>query len=639
MGKYESLAQQIVKNIGGKENVNSVVHCITRLRFSLKDEAQADTVALENMDGVVAVMKAGGQYQVVIGNHVSQVFDEVVASTGQNPSEGGEVEKMSVFNRVIDIISGSFQPFLGALAAGGMIKGLLALLVAFNVLTATDGTYLLLNAVGDAIFTFLPIIVGITAARKFKLNEFVGLVLGAILMYPAIQLSAFGETQPIGTLFSGTIIESQYFTTFLGLPVIAQNYSGTVVPIIFTVWLASIIQKQAKKMIPELLQTFFVPFFTLLVAAPLALLVVGPTLNIATDLLSTGFQNLLGFNPIIFMALIGLLWQVLVIFGLHWALVSVAIVQVGADGFTQMLAGTFGASFAQVAVVLALWLKFRKQDKGLRTLGIPAMISGLAGVTEPAIYGLTLKRKRAFLYSMIGGAAGGAILGMANSGFYTMGGLGVFGLPAFVSPTGNMVLLYNALLGLAVSMLVSFGLTYLFYKEPAEVTSDDKVKAPKPTPFSTTFATNTIGSESFHSPLTGEVRALHEASDEVFSSGAMGQGVIVLPKEGKVVAPFDGEVITIFPTGHAIGLRSDRGAELLVHIGMNTVELQGQHYEKFVKTGDRFSKGDLLIKFDKEAIEAAGYVTETPVILTNTPDYSEIKVYTDNNEKIIETAS
>lgn len=639
MGKYQALANDIVQNVGGRANINSVGHCITRLRFKLKDESKANKAILEKMDGVVTVMQAGGQYQVVIGNHVPQVYEEVTKITGNVTSQDEETQKMSPFNRLIDIISGSFQPFLGVLAAGGMIKGLNALLIALGALSATDGTSVLLNAVGDAIFTFLPIVVGLTAARKFKLNEFIGLVLGMILMYPSIQLAAFDGSNPIGSLFSGTVIESNYFSTFLGLPVIAQNYSGTVVPIIFTVWFASIIQKRAKKIIPEMLQTFFVPFFTLLIAAPFALLLIGPTLNVATDLLSTGFQNLLAFNPILFMALLGFLWQVLVIFGLHWAVVSVALVQVGAEGFSHMLAGTFGASFAQVAVVFALWLKFRKQDKGLQTLGIPAIISGIAGVTEPAIYGLTLKRKSAFLYSMIGGAAGGAILGMANSGFYTLGGLGIFGLPNFISPQGNMSLMWNAIIAMSVSMFVAFAMTWLFYRETALVTDDDKTKAPKPWTLGKSKLQKALAGESFHAPLNGEIRALHEASDEVFSSGAMGQGVIILPKKGEVVAPFNGEVVTIFPTGHAIGIRSDNGAELLIHIGMNTVELEGQHYETFVQSGDRIKKGDLLIKFDKEAIEAAGYVTETPVILTNSQDYTEVKTYLSHDEKIIETAS
>lgn len=639
MGKYETLARNIVKNVGGRANVNSVGHCITRLRFKLKDVAKADTPYLEDLDGVVTVMQPGGQYQVVIGNHVAQVYEEVIKLTGTDASDEEEVEKMSPFNRLIDIISGSFQPFLGVLAAGGMIKGLNAMLIAFNLVAATDGTSVLLNAVGDAIFTFLPLVVGLTAARKFKLNEFIGLVLGMIMMYPSIQLSAFEGSTPIGSLFSGTIIESNYFSTFLGLPIIAQNYSGTVVPILFTVWFASIIQRRAKKIIPEMLQTFFVPFFTLLIAAPLALLLIGPTLNVATDLLSTGFQNLLAFNPIIFMALLGLLWQVLVIFGLHWAVVSVALVQVGAEGFTQMLAGTFGASFAQVAVVFALWLKFRKNDKGLKTLGIPAMISGLAGVTEPAIYGLTLKRKSAFLYSMIGGAAGGAILGMANSGFYTLGGFGIFGLPNFISPDGNLAFVWSAIMAIAVSMLVAFALTWLFYSETAEGNEKVKTKNPKSWHFNHSPLQAALTSESFYTPVPGEIKALHEGSDELFSSGAMGQGVIVLPQKGEVFAPFDGEVVTIFPTGHAIGIRSNNGAELLIHIGMNTVELGGKHYETFVQSGDQIHKGDLLIKFDREAIEAAGYVTETPVILTNSQDYSEVKTYLSHDDKIIETAS
>lgn len=639
MGKYQELADMIIENVGGKDNVNSVVHCITRLRFRLKDDEKANTEVLKNMDGVVTVMQAGGQYQVVIGNQVPAVYEEVVGLLGINPAaEDAPEEKMSAFNRLIDIISGSFQPFLGAMAAGGMIKGLNALLVAFGVLAATDGTYLLLNAVGDAIFTFLPIVVGMSAARKFKLNEFVGLVLGAALMYPSIQLGALSANgaKPLGTLFKGTIIQSDYFSTFLHIPFIAQNYSGTVVPIIFTVWFASLIQKRAKKMIPELLQTFFVPFFVLLIATPIALLAIGPVLNIAINLLSVGFQNLLSFNPIIFMALVGFFWQVMVIFGLHWALVSIAIVQVGTDQFTQMLPGIFGASFAQIAVVFALWLKFRNQDKGLKTLAIPAIISGIAGVTEPAIYGISLKRKKAFLYSMIGAAAGGAIVGLVNAKMYTMGGLGIFMLPSFVSPTGDMKFFYVAILSMLVSAIIAFLLTYFFYKETAEVRDEELGKTTVQVTVDNNTSLALFKSESISAPVKGQVRDLADASDPVFASGAMGKGVVIDPSEGAVYAPVDAEVVTIFPTGHAVGLRTAAGAEILIHVGMDTVQLNGEHFEKFVADGAHVKAGDLLIKFDKAAIEEAGYLTETPILVTNTASYTDVLTYKDG-QTIIET--
>ncbi|GBG97067.1 beta-glucoside-specific PTS transporter subunit IIABC [Lactococcus termiticola] len=637
MGNYQALAEDIIENVGGKDNVNSVVHCITRLRFKLKDESKANTEVLENMEGVVTVMKAGGQYQVVIGNHVPAVFEDVTQLLGfeqATDADDGNEEKGSIFNRLIDVLSGVFQPFLGVLAASGMIKGLNAMFLAFGWITASSGTYLMLNAIGDAIFTFIPIVVGMAAARKFKIDAFLGLVLGAALVYPAIQtqtLQAAGD--PIGVLFKGTFLESPYYTTFLNIPFITQNYSGTVVPVLVTVWLASVLHKRLKRVIPEMLQSFFVPFFTLLITMPIALMVIGPILNIATNLLSSGFQALLGFNPIIFMALAAFVWQVMVIFGLHWALVSIAIVQTAQLGYNQILSSIFAVCFAQVAVVFALWLKFKKEDKTLHTLGIPAMISGLAGVTEPAIYGITLKRKKAFLFSMIGGGASGAVLGLINARNYTLGGLGVFGLPSFVGPDGNLNEMYMALVSIVVAVLVAFLLTWFFYGAKDEV----KLHAGEPEkPEQEAKALPSLKSEAIELPLMGQVKSLETASDQVFASGAMGKGILVEPTDGEIIAPFDGEVVTVFPTGHAIGLRSDSGVELLIHIGMDTVQLEGKHFEKLVNDGDRVTKGQVLIRFDKEAIKADGYLVETPVLVTNTDSYNDVLTHTDG-KFVIET--
>ena len=333
MGKYHDLAQKIVDNVGGKENINSLTHCITRLRFKLKDESLANDDVLKQMDGVVTVMKSGGQYQVVIGNHVPLVYADVLTIAGiseEGVASSDSEEKMTFFNRMIDIISGCFQPFLGVMAAAGMIKGLNALLIFLSTVisgfnySAEGGTYLTLNAIGDSVFYFLPIIVGYTSAKKFKLHPMTGIVIGSALCYPTIQLSAISNLEPIGQ-FLGI----NYFHTFMGIPILTNNYVSTVIPVIAVVALGAYIQKLAKKIVPEMIANFFVPFIVLLVALPVGFLVIGPIVSMLTSLLSAAFMSLNEFSPLLFGAVAGFAWQALVIFGLHWSLIPVAMVMLG----------------------------------------------------------------------------------------------------------------------------------------------------------------------------------------------------------------------------------------------------------------------------------------------------------------------
>lgn len=613
MGKYRDLAEKIVANVGGKENINSLTHCITRLRFKLKDEGKANDDVLKNMDGVVTVMKSGGQYQVVIGNHVPAVYEDVIDVAGISADSGGEASGGSIFNRIIDILSGCFQPFLGALSAAGMVKGLNALLVFIASQTGwfeyaqTGGTYLMLNAIGDAIFYFMPVIVGYTAARKFGLNTMVGIVIGAALCYPSIQASTLATAYPDGAAQS--LFGLPAYETFLGIPWVAGNYTSSVMPVIFIVAFAAQIQKLAKRVIPELVQTFFVPFFVLLLALPVGFLVIGPIISGATDLLSLGFNNLMAFSPALYGLVLGALWQVLVIFGLHWAVVPMAIMQMTENGFSQVLAGSFAASFAQTAVIVAMFFKLK--DKKLKTLAVPAIISGICGVTEPAIYGLSLPKKKPFIISCIGAAIGGMIMMMNGATSYQMGGLGVFGIVSYIAPDGNAQYAWTAIIAILVAAAISFTLTYFFWK-------DDYVEVEM------TDTAGQVRKEIVTSPVAGAMMPLSTSKDEAFAQGVLGKGVVIHPEKGEVIAPFDGTVMTLFPTKHAIGLISDNGLELLIHIGLDTVQLNGEHFTAHVKQGDRVKRGQKLVSFDIAAIEAAGYSVETPVIITNAGDYLDI---------------
>jgi len=608
--KYEKLAKDIIKNVGGKENVNSLTHCITRLRFKLKDESKANTEVLKNMDGIVTVIKSGGQYQVVIGNHVGDVFDDVVEIGGfKSASEDqGSNENTGALNKFIDIISGVFTPILGVLCASGMIKGFNALFVALHVLSDKSGTYIMLNAIGDALFYFFPIFLGYTSAKKFKLNEFVGMAIGGALVYPTI--TALTSAKPLYNVFSGTVIQSPVCLTFLGIPVILMSYSSSVIPIILSTYVGAKIEKGFKKIIPDVVKTFLVPFCTLLVTIPLAFIVIGPIATWAGKLVGAATIAIYNLSPIIAGLFIGAFWQVFVIFGLHWGLVPILLNNISVMHYDPVIATFFAASFAQTGVVTAILVKTK--NKKLKSLAIPAVISGFFGVTEPAIYGITLPRKKPFIISCIGASIGGGILGAMGSKMYIFGGLGIFGIPCFIGKNGMDQGFYGSI----ISIIVAFALGFLIMlftgfkdEEVKEETKNDNLL---------------VKQEVVVSPLKGEVKALSEVKDEAFSTGVLGKGVAIEPAEGKIVSPVDGTLTTLFPTLHALGITSDSGAEILIHVGMDTVKLEGKHFTAKAKQGDRVVKGQVLVEFDVKAIKAEGYSLTTPVVITNADKYLDI---------------
>ena len=621
MSKYENLAKEILENVGGKENINSLTHCVTRLRFRLKDESKANDEALKNNPGVVTVMKSAGQYQVVIGNHVPLVYADVceLAGISNGTQQVEEEAPQGLFNKLIDIISGCFQPILGPLCAAGIIKGLNALLVfILGSSFSNSGTYMILNAIGDSIFNFLPIILGYTAAKKFNVNVIVGMIIGATLCYPTIQtdtLSAAGKA--IGTLpFIGA-----YYTKFIGIPFVSGNYTSTVVPVICIVALAAQIQKIAKKFVPEMLQNFFVPFFVLIISLPIGLLVIGPVVSLLTTVLSNMFAGLYAFSPIVTAFVIGALWQCLVIFGLHWALVPMAMVNIGNLGYDTILPGMLGTTFAATGVLAAMYLKLKDENK--KALAIPGVISAFCGVTEPAIYGFLLPEKTPFVFSCIGGAVGGAIMGTVAVKQYVIGGLGIFSVVNYISPKGNATGMIVSLIAGAVSLVVGFVLTMIFYK-----TNDQQVENKEVTK---------LEEETILAPIKGEVKPIEESSDAAFASGALGKGVVILPEEGKVYAPVTGTVTVLFPSLHAIGITSDAGVELLIHIGINTAQLNGEGFTAHIKQGDQIKQGQLLVEFDMNKIKEAGYSLETPVLVTNYADLKEVKNTSASSVQLQET--
>lgn len=550
---------------------------------------------------------------------------------------------MSLMDKAIDLISGIFTPILGPMAAAGMIKGLTAMCASFGWLAKTSGTYEVLYAIGDGFFYFLPLILAITSAKKFKVDRFTAITIGAAMCYPAM-VAMNSSKKVLFDLFNGTFLHSQVHATFLGIPIISMNYTSTVIPIILAVWFASVVEKWCKKWIPTVVKTFLVPFVTLLIVVPLTFLIIGPLATWIGNALAAITSAVYNFSPVLAGILLGGFWQVFVIFGVHWGFVAVMMSNIAALGYDPILGLSLGASFAQIGVVLAILLQTK--DQKLKGIALPAFLSGIFGVTEPAIYGVTLPRKKPFVLSCIAAGIGGGLIGFFGTKMYMMGGMGVFVIPAAIGPkTGVDMSVYGLMIAMAVSFVLGFILQMVLGKKSVDQAYDEKQAKTvqevanqadtiaKAAPSLASTSDLNVSTELV-SPLAGELLPLSEVKDEVFSSGAMGEGVAVEPSEGVLHAPADGKVVMTFPTGHAIGMKTSDGAEILMHIGMDTVNLQGHVFETLVAKGDEVKAGDELVKFDIDAIHAKGYVVTTPIVVTNSKDYEKITVVSQGKVKV-----
>ncbi len=611
MARYNELVSFIIENVGGKNNVISVSHCMTRLRFKLNDYSLVhEEIILENSK-ITTAQKSGGEYQVVIGTNVGDVYAELVSSLGIRKENAQDIEKeKSILNRMIQIITKSITPVLGVLMASGLIQGLLALLVACNIVSSTDGTYIIFNVIGNALFTFFPIFLGYTSANAFHMDGFVGMVIGACLVFPSL-LTSMTAGDPMFTLFANTMVETPVYKTFFGIPIIfpATGYTSTVVPIIISMYFTSKFEHFLKKHISDIIAFTLVPFLTILVCVPITILAVGPIANFLTLIITAAITYLNHLSPVITSIVVGVVYQPLVILGLHWPLITIGITNMGAMGSDYIIPMIFTASFAQTAVVLGVYCKTK--NKTIKNICIPAMISGCFCIIEPAIYGITLPVKKRFAFSIIGATIGAVIISLFSAQMYAVS-VGVLGTVAFINPNGDMSGFLIAVIAIIISMAVAFLLTYFTFNEQNtrnDISSDQKKK--------------TID-RVIASPLKGQIVKLENVEDVSFSKGLLGKGVAILPSEGKLVAPCDGLVTTIFPTGHAIGITSDEGYQILIHIGTDTVQLNGQYFTKKVEQGTRIKKGDVLIEFDIDKITQKGYRVITPIIITNTEEYLDI---------------
>ena len=589
MGKYEQLAKDIIKNVGGKENVLSLTHCVTRLRFQLKDEGKANTDVLKNMDGVVTVMQTAGQYQVVIGNHVPDVFKDVCEVAGISGGEGsGEKVKRKFSEAALDIISGIFMPSIGILCASGILKGVNIILDMAGLIPAASGLGQILAGAADAMFWFFPIILGFNAFKKLGGNPYLGMTLGAALCYPALQ----GVNLNV-----------------LGFNVNA-TYTSTMLPILVMSFIAVPMEKWLNKVVPDVVKTFVVPAVVLFVCVPVGFCLIGLAANEVGAIINNVIQGAYGFSPIVAGILLGFLWQLLVMVGCHVLVVLPMMMGLMAGEPQPLMAVVAFPSFVQTGAVFAIWLK--SKNKKLKTIALPAWISGIFGVTEPAIYGVTLPNGKQFILTCVGAGVIGGLSVLLGVSQFTMGGMGVFALPAMIDPANGSGSIISAVIVAVAAIVIGFIIAFVTYKDKKEAVIENKEEK------------LVKGREVICSPLNGNVLPLSEAKDDAFAQGLLGNGVAIDPADGKVVSPVDGTVMTLFPTKHAIGLVSDNGAEILIHLGMDTVKLDGKYFEAHVKQGDKVKKGDVLVTCDVEAIKAEGYSMITPVIVTNTADYLDV---------------
>lgn len=579
---YKRLADQIIENVGGSDNVEKVWHCATRLRFNLVDENKAQTNKIENLAGVVTVVQSAGQYQIVIGNSVTKVYDEIAQPDNRKTADHSS-GKQSIVNRLLAFVSSVFTPFLGALAASGILKGLLILATTTGVLTEMDGAYQVWNAAADAIFYFLPLFIGFTAAKQLKVNQFVAVAIAGALIYPnLVTLMAEGQGME-----------------FFGLPIQQATYSASVIPILLAIWLLSFIEPVFDKIFPESVRNIFTPLLSLLLMVPLTLLVVGPIGNSASSVLATILASLYNFSPMIAGLVLGACHQVIVIFGVHWALITLMINNISEFGQDPWLPIVCIAVFAQAGSALGVFLKTKNAK--MKSLSGSAFITAIFSITEPAIYGVNLKLKKPMYFALLSSGIGGAIAGFGEVHASTFTFPSILAIPTYL---GNGFA--YEIVGLLVGLVGAATLTYLFGVENDEAaTSSDLM---------------------IQDPVKGEKIPLGEVKDPAFSSEAMGKGYGIIPSEGVVSAPFSGTVTAVFPTKHAIGLTSDSGVELLIHVGLDTVELEGKYFEALVQQGDLVKVGQELLKFDKDAISEKGYDPTVIVVITNSSDFEKLQV-------------
>lgn len=629
-------AKSILEHVGGSENIKDVSHCFTRLRFVLKDDSKADKQTIERLEGVIQVVISGGQFQVVLGSKVNQVYEALAPLLPPENDASGGKGKGKLANSVLQTISKMFTPLIPAIAASGLIKGILTaakLLAEKNGIDiSVNDTYVLLLAASQIIFYFMPVFLGYTAAKALKCNEVVAMTIGGFLCYP--QLDAIIQDAAVATTIFGIPVTKGAWT--IGESTKVFSYTESVIPILLAVFALMYLEKFLNKVVPQVIQIIMVPGLSILIMVPLTLTLLGPIGIWVGNGIQALYYALMSFNTAVGGAVIGGLWGVFVIFGAHRALLPVGLNDVAVSGKQNLLAFAGAANFSQGGAALGVMLKSR--NKELKSVAASATISAaLVGITEPAIYGCNLRLKKPMICAVVCGALGGGIMGIggvygdafANNGVLTVFSYAAFGMKPFIF----------YLIGCGVAFFGAAILTYLIGFEDLE---DQRQEAFR----QKTERITDKGIETaweITAPVEGEAIALSEVDDEVFASEALGKGIAILPQKGEVLAPADGTVTVIYPTLHAIGLSLSSGVELLIHVGIDTVKLEGKYFKKYVEEGAKIKKGEKIMGFDLEKIKAAGYDPTVMVVVGNTKDYETVTGLTarhaDSDTPVIKVAA
>ncbi|TGY42375.1 biotin/lipoyl-binding protein [Clostridium sartagoforme] len=613
---FKKMANEILKLVGGEKNVASVTNCMTRLRFNLNDVSKANTEAIKKLDGVQGVVNKNGQFQIIIGTNVSKVCDEIhkLGNFAENSSSDSEDKETGIINKVLGTITAIFTPIIPALAGSGMIKALLAVLKLFGLVDAGTQTYAYLSFLSDTVFYFLPVILAYSAAKRFKCSPYLAAVLGAALLHPSF--TALNTGDPVA---------------FFGIPVRMISYGSSVVPILLIVFAQSYVEKFAKKISPASVKVFLVPLITLIITSLIGFTALGPLGNYVGEILAIGMNFINDRAGWLIPVIMGTFTPLFIMTGMHYCFAPIQQIQYATLGYGTILGpGMLSSNIAQATA--ALVVGFKTKNKSLKQLSLSSSTTAFMGITEPALYGVNFKLKKPLYASMIGGGIAGLYAGIAGIRTYASATAGLAAIPVYISDDMSNVL--NACITIVIAIVATTIVTLIMgfddIEEENKEVSEEKNE---------TKSKSIVGEISLATPVEGEVIPLSEMNDDVFAEELMGKGMAVIPTVGKVFAPFDCTVESLFKTNHAIGLKDENGVELLIHIGIDTVKLEGKYFNSHIKQGDVVKAGDLLIEFDKEAIKNAGYDITTAVIVTNTANYMDVlgteKTYIKNEDTLI----
>ncbi|MBY0117759.1 beta-glucoside-specific PTS transporter subunit IIABC [Paenibacillus xylanexedens] len=619
----KDLAKNVLDLVGGEQNISGLTHCATRLRFVLKDDNKADLKALDQLEGVLKAQNSGGQVQVVIGAKVDAVYSEVKNLTSDKIGEltestdSGPKKRRNPVSVVLETIAGIFTPVLPALVGCGMIKCLATVITAMGYLEGS-GFLTIINMIGDCIFYFMPFFLAVSAANRFKTNPYLAVALAAGLMHPTI-LNAAAQIAETG-------VNS---IDFLGMPILLMKYSSSVIPIILAVWIMSYVYPIVNRVIPKFLQVLLTPMIVLFIMIPVELIVLGPVGSYIGDWLTNGINSLFSTAGVLAGAILGFFKPIMVMFGMHYAIMPIQVQQVATLGATVLLPTALAANLAQAGAAFGVFVLTK--SKTMKSAAASSGFTALFGITEPAIYGVTLKYKRPFFAGCLAGGLVGGFYSLVHTTANAISLPGVLAIGTYSSDRYMYVVI-----GCIAAVVLGFVFTLLAgIKEDTEGSKSkqqatDKVNSNQPavatevTPASVSSQTSTSSDMLIVSPMTGEIKPISEVEDQAFAQELMGKGIAIVPTDGKVYAPFDGVVEALYRTKHAIGLKAANGVEILIHIGVDTVSLKGKYFNAHIEQGQTIKAGDLLVEFDPEGITSAGYNTITSIVVTNMQQYGDV---------------